>query len=364
MRATRASRTTAATCSTPTASSTWPARSSAWAASARARGCILLLGRDESDPLVPAGQGGRGLGARAATPAASAYRQPRPARRGGPAADAGRQRHVPRLAARASGLDGVERDFYVRQLWDGKGSADLAAIGAAQFGRYVEAAAWTLARAHARSGDRVAIAAYLGGGEALRRGDGRVRRALRGPERARLRGAQGRCRRRPDPDRDGRLSRERPRGSPRRSRPDRCSPWRLRGARRALAGAVRDRGAGVPAGSWSSPASPVAVPLVWWGAVRRAAAAVGCRASPSPGCCRRRGGAPGGVPGAARLVGVFGRGARRGASARLSPSTPPAAGAAAAAAGALLEPALGRRQGREAQACRTRRAPGGSSRSS
>ena len=65
----------------------------------------------------------------------------------------------------ASGLDGRERDFYVRQLWDGKGSADLATIAPEAFARYVEACGWTLARAHARSGDRVAIGSYLGGGK-------------------------------------------------------------------------------------------------------------------------------------------------------------------------------------------------------
>ncbi len=62
----------------------------------------------------------------------------------------------------SSGLDGKERDFYVRQLKDWKGSfAFEAAVpaGAAAYGR---ACGWTLARAHARSGDRVAIAAYLG----------------------------------------------------------------------------------------------------------------------------------------------------------------------------------------------------------
>jgi hypothetical protein len=62
----------------------------------------------------------------------------------------------------SSGLDSKERDFYVRQLKDWKGSfAFEAAVpaGAAAYGR---ACGWTLARAHARSGDRVAIAAYLG----------------------------------------------------------------------------------------------------------------------------------------------------------------------------------------------------------
>jgi uncharacterized protein (DUF2252 family) len=65
----------------------------------------------------------------------------------------------------SSGLDDKERDFFVRQLKDWKGSfAFEAAVppGAAAYGR---ACGWTLARAHARSGDRVAIASYLGGSD-------------------------------------------------------------------------------------------------------------------------------------------------------------------------------------------------------
>jgi uncharacterized protein (DUF2252 family) len=65
---------------------------------------------------------------------------------------------------RAAGLDGQERDFYVRQLWDGKGSADVESLGADDLLEYAKICGATLARAHARSGDRVAIAAYLGGG--------------------------------------------------------------------------------------------------------------------------------------------------------------------------------------------------------
>ena len=50
-------------------------------------------------------------------------RQPGAAGRGRPAADAGRQRHLPGLAANAAGLDGRARDYYVRQLRDWKYSA-------------------------------------------------------------------------------------------------------------------------------------------------------------------------------------------------------------------------------------------------
>jgi uncharacterized protein (DUF2252 family) len=60
------------------------------------------------------------------------------------------------------GPDGVVRDFYVRQLWDAKGSVPIEELTARGLGRYAHACGWTLARAHARSGDRGAIAAYLG----------------------------------------------------------------------------------------------------------------------------------------------------------------------------------------------------------
>ena len=63
---------------------------------------------------------------------------------------------------RTSGVDGVERDYYVRQLKDWKGSALVDDMGPVALTIYAEVCARTLARAHARSGDRIAIAAYLG----------------------------------------------------------------------------------------------------------------------------------------------------------------------------------------------------------
>jgi hypothetical protein len=63
---------------------------------------------------------------------------------------------------RAPGGDGVERDFYVRQLWDSKGSADVDTMDLDQLGFYAEVCGWTLAKAHARSGDPIAIASYVG----------------------------------------------------------------------------------------------------------------------------------------------------------------------------------------------------------
>lgn len=56
----------------------------------------------------------------------------------------------------------VARSFYVRQLYDGKASADITAFDAGMLRGYANLCGWTLARAHARSGDRVAIASYLG----------------------------------------------------------------------------------------------------------------------------------------------------------------------------------------------------------
>ena len=69
--------------------------------------------------------------------------------------------------------DGVEHDFYVRQLWDGKASIAVAHLTPAGLRAYGEACGWTLARGHARSGDRIAMAAYLGEGDTL---DGAIAR--------------------------------------------------------------------------------------------------------------------------------------------------------------------------------------------
>jgi uncharacterized protein (DUF2252 family) len=57
---------------------------------------------------------------------------------------------------------GSDRDYYVRQLRDWKGSADIDGMTAAGMGLWGEMCGYALARAHARSGDRIAIAAYLG----------------------------------------------------------------------------------------------------------------------------------------------------------------------------------------------------------
>ncbi len=70
---------------------------------------------------------------------------------------------------RATGIDRVERDFYVRQLKDWKGSAEIETMLPAAMEIYGRMCGWTLARAHARSGDRIAIASYLGKSDAFDR---------------------------------------------------------------------------------------------------------------------------------------------------------------------------------------------------
>ncbi|HWD73607.1 MAG TPA: DUF2252 domain-containing protein [Solirubrobacteraceae bacterium] len=69
----------------------------------------------------------------------------------------------------AAGLDGESRDFYGRQLKDWKGSAEVEQMVPSGMTAYGRLCGWTLARAHARSGDRVAIASYLGNGDAFDR---------------------------------------------------------------------------------------------------------------------------------------------------------------------------------------------------
>jgi uncharacterized protein (DUF2252 family) len=70
---------------------------------------------------------------------------------------------------RTPGVDGVERDFYVRQLWDAKGSALVELMAPTIMGQYARICGSELARAHARSGDAIAIASYLGANDAFDR---------------------------------------------------------------------------------------------------------------------------------------------------------------------------------------------------
>jgi uncharacterized protein (DUF2252 family) len=63
---------------------------------------------------------------------------------------------------RVTGLDGLKRDFYMRQLWDWKASADIDAMSPEVLTTYGQICGWILARAHARTGDVIAIGSYLG----------------------------------------------------------------------------------------------------------------------------------------------------------------------------------------------------------
>jgi uncharacterized protein (DUF2252 family) len=70
---------------------------------------------------------------------------------------------------RAEGLDGVTRDYYVRQLHDWKGAVEAEGLLVPGTTLYARLCGATLARAHARWGDRIAIASYLGKGDAFER---------------------------------------------------------------------------------------------------------------------------------------------------------------------------------------------------
>ena len=70
---------------------------------------------------------------------------------------------------RLNDVDGVSRDFYMRQLWDGKGSAVVETMNPKAMTAYAELCGHTLAKAHARSGDAIAIASYLGAGDSFDR---------------------------------------------------------------------------------------------------------------------------------------------------------------------------------------------------
>jgi uncharacterized protein (DUF2252 family) len=128
---------------------------------------LLLLGRDDRDPLF--------LQAKEAQPSVlerfvgkSAYRH-----------HGERVVHGQRLMQAATdiflgwqrikGFDGVTRDYYVRQFHDWKGGAEVENLLPSGANFYAELCGATLARAHARWGDRIAIAAYLGKGDSFDR---------------------------------------------------------------------------------------------------------------------------------------------------------------------------------------------------
>jgi hypothetical protein len=128
---------------------------------------VLLLGRDESDPLF--------LQFKEAQPSVlEPFLGPSEFDQHGQRVVEG-QRMMQAASdimlgwGRVVAIDGQTKDFYIRQLWDAKGSAEIEHMDIAGLRAYGRACGWTLARAHARSGDREAIAAYLGSGDAFDR---------------------------------------------------------------------------------------------------------------------------------------------------------------------------------------------------
>ena len=126
---------------------------------------VLLIGRDEDDPLL--------LQIKEASPSVHAdFVGKSRYTNQGQRVVAG-QRMMQQASdifpgwQRTTGIDGIERDFYVRQLRDWKGATEIDEVRPAALSIYGEVCAWCLARAHARSGDRMAIAGYLGSSPAF-----------------------------------------------------------------------------------------------------------------------------------------------------------------------------------------------------
>jgi uncharacterized protein (DUF2252 family) len=129
---------------------------------------VLLQGRDDSDPLLLQVKEAQQSVLAPYLPSSRDGTAPQP-----PGHDGARVVAGQRLMQAASdiflgwdtvtGIDGRVRDFYVRQLRDQKGSADATRMSVKGMSVYGELCAWTLARAHARSGDAAAISAHLGG---------------------------------------------------------------------------------------------------------------------------------------------------------------------------------------------------------
>lgn len=123
---------------------------------------LLMLGKDDQDPLF--------LQAKEAGPSVlEAYVGPTTFDNSGQRVVVG-QRLMQAVSdvflgwVRVTGLDGRTRDFYVRQLRDWKGSADVETLDPPGMLAYGRLCAWTPARAHARTGDAIAIGSYLGSG--------------------------------------------------------------------------------------------------------------------------------------------------------------------------------------------------------
>ena len=122
----------------------------------------LFVGRDEGDPLVLQVK-------EAEHSVAEPFLQPSVYRTMGERVVQG-QRLVQSASdiflgwATLVGIDGVQRDFYFRQMWDWKLSPDVENMAPAMFEIYAQMCGWVLALGHARSGDALAIGSYLGAG--------------------------------------------------------------------------------------------------------------------------------------------------------------------------------------------------------
>ena len=128
---------------------------------------ILMLGRDDADPLF--------LQAKEAQPSVLAEFVGR-TERGSEGERVVHGQHLMQASSdiflgwdQVEGADGVQRDFYIRQLRDWKGAAMVEIMTPSIMSIYARICAHSLARAHARSGDRIAIAAYLGNSDTFDR---------------------------------------------------------------------------------------------------------------------------------------------------------------------------------------------------
>ncbi len=128
---------------------------------------LLLIGRDESDPLI--------LQVKEALPSVlESFVQTSEHQHHGQRVVAG-QRLMQGASdvflgwQRIKGLDGVSRDYYVRQLHDWKGSFDVDEMLVSGAELYARVCGETLARAHGRWGDRIALASYMGKGDSFDR---------------------------------------------------------------------------------------------------------------------------------------------------------------------------------------------------
>ena len=129
---------------------------------------VLMLGRDDTDPLF--------LQAKEAEPSVLEEFVGRSSDRRSHGQRVVHGQHLMQASSdiflgwdHIQGVDGVERDFYIRQLRDWKGAAVVETMNPVSMAFYARLCASALVRAHARSGDRIAIAAYLGSNDAFDR---------------------------------------------------------------------------------------------------------------------------------------------------------------------------------------------------